>query len=319
MLVLMKTSVDDIIKKLELPRDRWHGTAIGNISLQNRVNLGGAVTIIRGNEYYHQHDEIQDDQEQQEASSVSRYITFQYTLKGHGLFKKYKRYQKVKPGYAFCCFKPSSYSYKNDPGCPEYRFLWFSTNHPYIVSRLEKHPNLYNDIIKLPLNSPAVHTILQLISKCSSRSEEDDLVIEQLLFDWMFRMENWAIENRYPQKNRTYLLEYVRNYTLEHISDPFRISVMAKAYGRSRSNFTHHFTAMTGFTPAAYVNEIRLEESARLLKDTTMTVKEIASNTGFSNSNHFCKTFRKHFHTSATTYRKNHSVLFRQAKRKLPG
>jgi AraC-like DNA-binding protein len=315
----MKTGVDDILRRLELPKERWYGTAIGNISLQNRVNLGGAVSIIYSDDYYYQHDNIPHNPEQPDAHTGTRYFTIQYTLEGHGLFKKQRRFQKVKPGHAFCCFKPSVYTYKNDTSCPKYRFLWFSTNHPYIVSRLEKHPNLHNSIIKLSLNSPIIQSIIQLIRKCASREEDDDLVIEQLLFGWMFQLENWAIENRFPQKNRTYLLEYVRNYTLEHLSDPFRISVMAKAYGRSRSNFTHHFTAMTGFTPAAYVNEIRLEESTRLLKDTQMPVKEIASKTGFSNSNHFCKTFKKHFRISATAYRKNHSPLTKQTKRKLPG
>ncbi len=312
MILLMKTCVDNVFNQLELPKDQWHGTAIGNISLQNRVNLGGAVSTVRGSDHY-----IQTNDQQLQYPNTP-YFVFQYTLKGHGLFKKNKRFQRVKPGHAFCCIRPSDFCYKNDPTCPEYQFFWFTCNHPYIVSRLEKHPNLNNNVIKLSAQSPVIKTTIALINKCSVRKEADDLVIEELLFKWMFELESWAISERYPQKNRTYLLDYVRNYTLEHLATPFRISVMASAYGHSRSNFTHHFTATTGFSPAAYVNEIRLEESGKLLKETTLTVKEIASRTGFTNSNHFCKTFKKHFHTSAMNYRKHHSPMTKPVRRKLP-
>jgi len=62
------------------------------------------------------------------------------------------------------------------------------------------------------------------------------------------------------------------------------------------------FKAKTGISPAAFVTEVRLKEALKLLR-TPAKLEDVAAQTGFADANHFCKVFRRHFHTSPGAYR----------------
>ena len=55
--------------------------------------------------------------------------------------------------------------------------------------------------------------------------------------------------------------------------------------------------------PAAYILEVRLAEVRRLLRETSLPLKDIAGQTGFADANHLCKAFRRQFHMSPGGYR----------------
>ncbi len=50
-----------------------------------------------------------------------------------------------------------------------------------------------------------------------------------------------------------------------------------------------------GMTPMEYLWKLRLEEAARLLRETGWNIGEIAYHTGFANPFHFSRRFRQHF------------------------
>lgn len=62
-------------------------------------------------------------------------------------------------------------------------------------------------------------------------------------------------------------------------------------------------------TPMAYVNQYRLYQSLELLRDTAMSVMEIALAVGFGSASYYAETFRKNFDQSPTQYRKEHNML----------
>ncbi|MGE9291176.1 MAG: helix-turn-helix domain-containing protein, partial [Puniceicoccales bacterium] len=64
----------------------------------------------------------------------------------------------------------------------------------------------------------------------------------------------------------------------------------------------------TGTTPALFVLEVRLEEAARRLRTSRLSVKEIAAATGFRSSNQLCKSFRRYFQMSPGSFRKVNAI-----------
>jgi transcriptional regulator GlxA family with amidase domain len=72
----------------------------------------------------------------------------------------------------------------------------------------------------------------------------------------------------------------------------------------TRSHFSHFFRARTGLTPARFATEVRIHETARLLLDSRLPLKQIAQACGFVNTSHFCKIFRQVQHLSPASYRR---------------
>lgn len=66
----------------------------------------------------------------------------------------------------------------------------------------------------------------------------------------------------------------------------------------SYSSFRKTFKEYTGFSPARYINEVRMTKAKELLTNTSMSIKEVAYNVGFNNHDYFFTAFR---HTTGQT------------------
>jgi len=81
------------------------------------------------------------------------------------------------------------------------------------------------------------------------------------------------------------------------------IDLLAEEMCMSRSQFSRRITALTKETPNAFITRIRIEKATRLLKDTNMSVKEIAYDCGFDESNYFIRVFRQMYDMTPQQYR----------------
>jgi AraC-like DNA-binding protein/mannose-6-phosphate isomerase-like protein (cupin superfamily) len=71
----------------------------------------------------------------------------------------------------------------------------------------------------------------------------------------------------------------------------------------SPSYFHHIFQEHTGLTPKGYMEYIKISEAAKLLKDTEMSVTEIALRLGYSSSQHFATAFGRAIGQTPTQWR----------------
>ncbi len=96
----------------------------------------------------------------------------------------------------------------------------------------------------------------------------------------------------------------VSSYIHENMTEQ-RVSIdsLAEHMCMSRSQLSRRFLSVTGDTPNNYITRLKLEKAVRLLKSTDMTVKEIAWECGFDDSNFFTRTFRTAYGITPTQYR----------------
>lgn len=106
-----------------------------------------------------------------------------------------------------------------------------------------------------------------------------------------------------PAADRQFLLDVVdyvhNNMKVRKIT----IDQIAEEMCMSRSQFTRRITALTQETPNAFITRIRMEKAIRMLKDTNMSVKEIAYDCGFDESNYFIRVFRQLYDMTPQQYR----------------
>ena len=70
-----------------------------------------------------------------------------------------------------------------------------------------------------------------------------------------------------------------------------------------KTKCTALFQKYLNTSPIIYLNRYRLEKSVFLLRNTTMSVTEIAYVCGFSNSSYFCELFHKYYNTTPGRFR----------------
>ncbi len=99
-------------------------------------------------------------------------------------------------------------------------------------------------------------------------------------------------------------LRQVIRLVLEHPEKPWNIEEMAAAASVSRAQLMRLFKGKTGMSPYAFVNRIRLQQAAVLLRQGTDSVLSVALTTGFGSETHFGKAFKKAYGISPGQYRK---------------
>lgn len=83
----------------------------------------------------------------------------------------------------------------------------------------------------------------------------------------------------------------------------FSLDDMCREMGMSRNTLYDRCRSRLGTTPSARLSEIRLLKAAELLKDSRLSISQIAYMTGFNDSHYFSRAFRKRFGTAPSDFR----------------
>jgi AraC-like DNA-binding protein len=90
---------------------------------------------------------------------------------------------------------------------------------------------------------------------------------------------------------------------LAHLEQPLRVEDLATQAGMSVRNFTRVFTERTGYSPAVYLERVRVEAACRRLAESSKGTKEIATECGFRDADGMRKAFRRVLNTTPQLYR----------------
>lgn len=93
------------------------------------------------------------------------------------------------------------------------------------------------------------------------------------------------------------------SYINENFTEDISIEKVSRVAMLSQSYFSYLFKNMTNKTFVEYLNELRIQEAMKLLKNTNKRVVDICFESGFKNVNHFNRTFKSYSGISPMQYR----------------
>jgi|GEM_PF-2557472 AraC-type DNA-binding domain-containing proteins len=103
-----------------------------------------------------------------------------------------------------------------------------------------------------------------------------------------------AIENR--KQSLDYNIEIkIKNYINEHLYNDISLDRVADEMNISANYLGKLFKKSSGINFTEYLTECRLSEAAKLLKETKLSVNEIANKLGYSSTNHFIRIFKEKY------------------------
>ncbi|MFY9424306.1 MAG: helix-turn-helix transcriptional regulator, partial [Bacillota bacterium] len=79
---------------------------------------------------------------------------------------------------------------------------------------------------------------------------------------------------------------------------------VAEAVHVSPFYLSHLFRDELGTTFVSYLTEVRLDKAKKLLKDTQLTIAEIAEKVGYSDASYFSRVFKKHVKVTPGRFRR---------------
>lgn len=106
----------------------------------------------------------------------------------------------------------------------------------------------------------------------------------------------------------------MQGWILANLEKPLKLADMAARAGMSPRNFSRAFSADTGTTPNAWLENARCERAKALLLDTEMPMKSVAFRAGFTSDEQMRKVFTRRFSLTPKEYR----ARFQSARMGMP-
>jgi transcriptional regulator GlxA family with amidase domain len=90
--------------------------------------------------------------------------------------------------------------------------------------------------------------------------------------------------------------------------DPISIDAAVAICGLNRNKIHYGFKEMFGTSLQRYCNELRMKRAGALLRESTLSVAQIAEAVGFSEPTNFTASFTKHFRERPSAFRRANGI-----------
>ena len=144
--------------------------------------------------------------------------------------------------------------------------------------------------ILLPNNAAIIDTV-----------EEKFYLYEILQF---FQMQFELCINAIGSPTRESVIDGILLYIAHNYQENLKLGTLAELFGYNSSYLGKVFTKATGKNFNSYIDEVRIENSKKLLLEKKLKVYEVAQRVGYTNVDYYHKKFKKYVGISPAEYRK---------------
>ncbi|MBD2846491.1 helix-turn-helix transcriptional regulator [Paenibacillus sp. IB182496] len=157
----------------------------------------------------------------------------------------------------------------------------------------------------------ALHeTVTALARELQDRPYGYELSVKSLLYRLFAQLlrgyvATWLTESQSRQRLRN--LERfapVFGHIEAHYADTISIETLAGLAGLSRYHFSRLFKELTGRTVSDYITRTRLLEADHLLRNSDLSITEIALATGFGDLSYFSRAYKRYNHAAPSDIRR---------------
>ena len=103
-------------------------------------------------------------------------------------------------------------------------------------------------------------------------------------------------------------IQLATQYTKKHYNENLSINGLAELYNMSPNYFSSVFKRELDQSAVNYITEVRMEKAREYLKDTDLSVIEIAENVGYEDSQYFFRVFKKTTGVTPLQYRQQYRI-----------
>jgi YesN/AraC family two-component response regulator len=100
------------------------------------------------------------------------------------------------------------------------------------------------------------------------------------------------------------------NFMLQHLHEKIPLVTVAHLCGMGACEFSRAFKRAQGMTFRDYLNQVRVNEAAALLRNSRASVLDVACAVGINDPSHFARMFRRYIGHTPTAYRRRKTPFY---------
>ncbi|MBU3803158.1 MAG: AraC family transcriptional regulator [Candidatus Cellulosilyticum pullistercoris] len=163
----------------------------------------------------------------------------------------------------------------------------------FIEDIFDKHIFCFNPRQKRNIEKLLHSMVIDYKSPDEFTPHMQELFIEELFIHLMRAMQNQKQVANIYKEDEIKRMEEAAHYISTHFNEDLSLKLIATKYNVSTSYFSKKFKSVTGFSFKEYLIAVRIKEACGLLIQTNISITEIATRCGFTDSNYFGDAFKK--------------------------
>ena len=236
----------------------------------------------------------------------AEFCLIQYTLRGWGMLEFEGRRQKVEAGQTMILHFPHWNRYWLPPESDSWEFLYICLNGRELVRIWRELVGLRGPILELGFDSQQVKMLCEIYAKAIRGELESPFDNSAAAYSMAMSLSKCSVQGSSMQTSRPEAVKRALRLCQEGLSNSeLDVDALAVAAGLSRHHFSRIFEKSMGEPPAAYLKDLRLKESTKLLQTSSLSVKEVAGACGFGDCSYFCRVFREAFGVAPGIFRRS--------------
>jgi AraC-like DNA-binding protein len=148
--------------------------------------------------------------------------------------------------------------------------------------------------------------LLSLLLELEQQDEASRYICKGLLMRILHYISSkyeFSLSNEQRKKMNWIAFMEITNYIQEHYAD-ITIKELVKKFHFNEDYYNRLLKDKTGMTYSEYVQNIRLTQADKLLRNSNLTIEEVANQVGYHNKGFFYKIFTQRFGATPSKYRK---------------
>lgn len=228
----------------------------------------------------------------------SSILCIEYVLSGTGTIETPEGIFHPSAGDTYLLHPGEDHNYYSDKRDP-WTKIWLNCRGDLVTSLLSAYGLLHTHLLPATPTEPFFSRILDAAkSQQGSRAADSVCIIFHELLQFIRKRNQQGDRHTIPEAAAR-----MKRYLDERFQEKVRIDDLARLVYLSHSQVIRLFRTSFGVTPMEYVESRRLESAKIMLKNTSLTVREIAERCGFSDEHYFSGYFKKRTGMPPRTYR----------------
>ncbi|CAG7637117.1 HTH-type transcriptional activator RhaR [Paenibacillus solanacearum] len=205
-------------------------------------------------------------------------------------------------------FIPKGTLHKNNYISRSYERTVINFTEEYIGSHfIAKMTKLFEQCIYKPQDPELIKKLFSMIGK---EIDKNDDLSSALIKSYFIQLISYFIRNQsefvyHCNNNANPTIERLIRFINANYHVPITLDSASAMFNLSKSHLSRLFLKTTGFGFKEYVQIIRIYNAKNMLKITNHSIRQIAFDCGFNDSNYFSKTFKESTGLSPLQYRKH--------------
>jgi len=185
-------------------------------------------------------------------------------------------------------------------GTWEYCIMWFFSENIDLP---------LNILLSVPILSGEKRTIKKIVSLLDKRDYISTAQANGLglaLLAEILSKANFKSDKLYMKDVRD-AMDYINSSTDKKLT----VSELARSMHLSEKHFRILFERFVGMSPKQYITKAKMEKAIFYLRNTTLSIEEIAEKLSYSTTTHFINTFSKLYNVTPLNFRKGNDIQTR--------